>query len=191
MNARAYILPRPTALRRDASLVFASGFLATIVMTTIMFVLPLVGLREVPLPVWVARLSRQVDLPLWTARTLTGDSPGAAALALGLHVCVGFGYAWLFAGQVEPRLSVRPSVAGLWFGLGLWLGAQAMAVPLLGAIASVAGTLSGPVPGFLAIGLGPGAALSSLIAHLGYGGTLGIVYGSHGGGICRSGESHL
>lgn len=38
MNARAYILPRPTALQRDGSQVFASGFLATLVMTTIMFV---------------------------------------------------------------------------------------------------------------------------------------------------------
>lgn len=191
MNARAYILPRPTALRRDGTLVFASGFLATLVMTTIMFVLPLIGFGEFALPVWVARLFRQVDLPLWMARLVTGDPGGAAAFALGLHILVGFGYAWLFAGQVEPRLNLRPGVAGLLFGLMLWLLAQAVAVPLLGAMASAAGSLTGPTPGFLAIGLGPGAASGSLIAHLGYGGTLGFVYGCHCGGTCRDPGGNL
>lgn len=191
VNARAYILPRPTALRREGSLVFASGFLATLVMTTIMFVLPLIGLGEAALPLWVARLFGQVDLPLWMARLLTGDPGGAAAFALGLHVFLGFGYAWLFAGQVEPRFNVRPAVAGLLFGLMLWLVAQVIAVPLLGAIASAGGSLTGPAPGFLAMGLGPGAAVASLIAHLSYGGTLGFVYGCHCGGTCRGREGNL
>lgn len=191
VNARAYVLPRPTALRRDGTLVFASGFLATIVMTTIMFVLPLAGLGDSALPVWVARLFRQVDLPLWMARVVVGDPRGAAAFALGGHVFLGFGYAWLFAGQVEPRLSFRPGVAGLLFGLALWLLAQGVAVPLLGVIVATAGGLNGPAPGFFAIGLGPGSALASLIAHLAYGGTLGVVYGCHCGGTCRDFGSNL
>lgn len=191
IRARSYILPRPIAVRRDGGLIFASGFLATLAMTTIMFVLPLVGLGPDALPLWVARLFGQVDFPLWVARLLPLNPGGAAAFAVGLHVFLGFGYAWLYAGQVEPRLRVRPGVAGLWFGFVLWLFAQAVAVPLLGAVASAAGGLTGPAPGVFAIGLGPGSALASLIAHLAYGGTLGFVYGCHWGGACRGAEGNL
>lgn len=190
MGAHTYILPRPEAVHRDGGLIFAGGFLATLAMTTIMFVLPLIGLGPTALPLWVARLFGQVDFPLWVAHVLTANPGGAAAFAVGLHVFLGFGYAWLYAGQVEPRLRVRPGVAGLWFGFVLWLFAQAVAVPLLGAVASAAGGLTGPAPGVFAIGLGPEAALASLIAHLAYGGTLGFVYGCHWGGACRGEEAH-
>lgn len=185
MNAPAYILPRPESLRRDGPMIFASGLLATITMTTIMFVLPLIGLGDLPLPLLVARLFGQVDLPLWVARLFTGNPGGVAAFAIGLHVFLGFGYAWLYAGEVEPRLTLRPAVAGLVFGLMLWLLAQAVAV---GAIARGAGGSAGQLPGFLALGLGPWAALSSLVAHLAYGVTLGSVYGCHCGGTCRGGK---
>lgn len=185
MDLVSYILPRPRAVRRDGGLVFASGLLATIGMTTIMLILPLAGVGQDPLPMSVTRLFGQVDLPIWTGRALAGDPRAALAFAIGLHVFFGFGYAWLFAGQVEPRLSVRPGVAGLLFGAGLWLMAQTVAVPLLGALAAAQGVVGGPAPGALSTGLGAGAALGSLVAHLVYGGTLGLVYGCHWGGRCR------
>ncbi len=185
MDLVSYILPRPQAVRRDGGLVFASGLLATLGMTTIMLILPLAGAGQDPLPMSVARLFGQVDLPIWTGRALVGDPRAAVVFAIGLHVFLGFGYAWLFAGQVEPRLSVRPGVAGLLFGAALWLMAQTIAVPLLGALASAHGTASGSAPGVLSNGLGVGAALASLAAHLVYGGTLGFVYGCHWGGQCR------
>lgn len=185
MNLESYILPRPQAVRRDGGLVFASGLLATVGMTTIMLILPLAGVGHDPLPMSVARLFGQVDLPIWTGRALAGDPTAALFFAIELHVFLGFGYAWLFAGQVEPRLSVRPSVAGLMFGAALWLMAQAIAVPLLGALAATQGTVGGPAPGVLSNSLGAGAALASLVAHLVYGGTLGLVYGCHWGGRCR------
>lgn len=173
VNARAYILPRPKVLRRDGILIFASGFLATLAMTTILYVLPLVGLG-------------QVDLPIWTARLFVSDPVKAGALGLALHLFLGFGYAWLFADQVEPRLRIGPGRTGLLFGVALWLFAQTAAVPVLGVLGGVQ-----PSPGFLAIRLGPGAALASVIAHLAYGGTLGWVYGCHWGGGCRSREANL
>lgn len=168
MNTRAYIIARPRALRRDGALILASGFLATLAMTTIMYVLPMLGLG-------------QVDLPLWTARLFVSHPARAGALGLGLHLFLGFGYAWLFADQIESRLRLGAGAAGLLFGGALWLFAQTAAVPLLGMFAGAE-----PSPGFLAIRLGPGAALASLIAHLAYGGTLGWVYGCHWGGGCRA-----
>lgn len=173
MNARAYILPRPKVLRRDGVLIFASGFLAILAMTTIMYVLPLVDLG-------------QVDLPIWTARLFLRDPVKAGVLGLALHVFLGFGYAWLFADQIEPRLRVGSAHAGLLFGGALWLFAQMVAVPVLGWFGGAQ-----PSPGFLAIRLGPGAAFASLIAHLAYGGTLGWVYGCHWGGECRNESANL
>ncbi len=162
-GVRAYLQPRPASLHREGILIFASGFLATLAMTTIMYVLPLLGLG-------------QVDLPLWVARLFVAQPVKAAALGLAIHLVLGFGYAWLYADQVEPRLRLRPAAAGLVFGTALWVLAQAMAVPLLGWLGEAQ-----PAPGILAWRLGPGAALASLVAHLAYGGTLGWVYGCHGG----------
>lgn len=183
MNAKAYMLPRPSPLQRDAAMIFASGFLATLAMTSIMYVLPLIGVGQVDLLTWTTRLFAEVDLPTWAARAFADDLRQVAALGVALHLFLGFGYAWLFADQVEPRLQLGPLRAGLLFGGVLWLFAQAVAVPLLG----VAGGAE-PSPGVFAFRLGPGAAVASLLAHLAYGGTVGAVYGCHWGGKCRCRE---
>lgn len=167
MNVGTYLLPRPKALRHDGVMILASGFLGTLAMTTIMYVLPLVGLG-------------QVDLPLWTARLFVNSAVTAGALGLAIHLVLGFGYAWLFADQVEPRLRFATTRAGLMFGVVLWLFAQTIAVPMLGVLGGAR-----PSPGWFAVHLGPGAALASLVAHLAYGGTLGWVYRCHGGEGCR------
>jgi hypothetical protein len=179
MNTRSYLFPRPKALQHDGPMIFASGFLATLAMTTIMYVLPMVGLGQVDLVTWTARIFGAVDLPTWAARLSADDPREVAALGITVHLFLAFGYAWLFADQVEPRLRLRPGCTGLLFGLALWLFAQAVAVPLLGALAGAQ-----PSPGFLAIRLGPGAALASLVAHLTYGSTLGWVYGGRCSGGC-------
>lgn len=164
MNGHTYLLPRPKALQHDGAMILASGFLGTLAMTTIMYVLPLFGLG-------------QVDLPLWTARLFVGGTVAAVALGLAIHLLLGFGYAWLFADQVEPRLRVGATRAGLLYGVALWLFAQMVAVPILGELGGAQ-----PSPGWFALQLGPGAALASLVAHLAYGGTLGWVYRCHGEG---------
>lgn len=127
MNAKAYMLPRPSPLQRDAAMIFASGFLATLAMTSIMYVLPLIGVGQVDLLTWTTRLFAEVDLPTWAARAFADDLRQVAALGVALHLFLGFGYAWLFADQVEPRLQLGPLRAGLLFGGVLWLFAQAVA----------------------------------------------------------------
>lgn len=172
MRLDAFVLSRPASISSDVTLALSSGFLATLAITTIMYVLPAVGLP-------------QVDLPVYVARLFVLDAVHVAALGLGIHLVVGLAFAWVYAAMVEPRLVVGPGIAGLIFGLILWLFAQSVAVPVLGWLASL--IADGPLvtPGPLSMRLGLGAAIGSLLAHLAYGGTLGYVYGCRGGGRCR------
>jgi hypothetical protein len=133
-------------------------------MTTIMYVL-------------LALRLGQVDAPLWTARLLITDPVFAAAAGLTIHLFIGFGYAWLFARLVEPRLRSGPMRAGLIYGVTLWAFAQVVAVPALGAIADLLHGSTAASPGLLAARLGAAAAAASLVAHLAYGSVLGFVYG--------------
>jgi hypothetical protein len=163
MNLHAYVISSFHRTRHDVPIIVASGFLATLAMTTIMYMLPLVHVG-------------QVDAPLWVARLFVTDPVAAAAVGLTVHVFVGFAYAWLFADQVEPRLISGPMRAGFSYGIALWLFAQAIAVPSLGTVAVFVHG-GGISPGLFAIRLGVGGAFASLTAHLAYGGVLGFVYG--------------
>ncbi|MBA3231434.1 MAG: hypothetical protein H0T05_01315 [Acidobacteria bacterium] len=154
----------------DPAVALASGFLGTLAMTSIMYVVPALGIG-------------QVDLPIWVARLFVNQAAQAAAIGLALHVLLGSVYALLYAFQIEPRLQVRPAAGGLIFGAGLWVFAQALAVPLLGGWTGPTGALDGP--GFLALNLGGSAAAASLAAHLAYGATVAIAYGCHDGAACR------
>ncbi|MDP1569297.1 MAG: hypothetical protein Q8L86_04775 [Vicinamibacterales bacterium] len=172
MHQNESLLTRPGTLTPDVALTWSSGFLATLAITTIMYVFPAVGLP-------------QVDLPIYAARLFVGDALSAAVIGLGVHLVVGLAFAWVYVEWVEPRLAFGPGTSGLLFGVALWLLAQAVAVPLLGWIAYLVRDGSLVTPGFLSLRLGLGAALGSLAAHLAYGGTLGYVYGCRGGGRCR------
>lgn len=171
MNTRNYLIDRPAALSPDAVLTWSSGFLATLAITTMMYVLPAVGLP-------------QVDLPIWVARLFVNNPIHIGAVGLGVHLVTGFAFAWLYVEQVEPRLTLGPGTSGLLFGTGLWIFVQAIAVPALGAVgAAFGGTIA--APGLLSADFGLAAASASLLAHLAYVGVLGYVYGCRGGGRCR------
>ncbi|MGE0040810.1 MAG: hypothetical protein AB7H88_09665 [Vicinamibacterales bacterium] len=171
MKTQPYVLDRPTTLLADTALTWSSGFLATLAITTIMYVMPAVGLP-------------QVDLPIWAARVLVAGTVPAATVGMAVHLAVGLMLAWVYTLQVEPRLASGPGTSGLIYGAAIWAFAQVVAVPTLGAAAEAAGWV-GTTPGVVAYRLGLGAALGSLVAHLAYGGTLGYVYGCRGGGRCR------
>ena len=123
--------------RRDAPIIIASGFLATLAMTTIMYVLPALHLG-------------QVDAPLWAARLFVTDPVAAAAAGLTIDLFVGFGYAWLFSRHVEPRLATGPMRTSLLFGVALWTFAQVVAVRALGALADLLHGGAIASPGLLA-----------------------------------------
>lgn len=171
MNTHNYFVDRPATLSPDAALTWSSGFLATLAITTMMYVLPAIGLP-------------QVDLPIWVARLFVSDPIHIGAVGLAVHLVTGFAFAWVYVEQVEPRLTLGPGTSGLIFGACLWLFVQAIAVPTLGAVGSALGaTAAGP--GLLSADFGFAAAGASLLAHLAYGGVLGFVYGCRGGGRCR------
>lgn len=172
MRSHTVLLPRPMGLSTDMVLTASAGFLATLAITTTMYLLPAIGLP-------------QVDLPIWAARMFTSTPVSVAALGLAVHLVVGFGFAWLYTVRVEPRLALSPTMAGAAYGLGLWAFAQAIAVPALGLLATTFGEGAVVSPGVVSHRLGAAAALGSLVSHLSYGVVLGFVYGCHGGGQCR------
>ena len=163
MSSQSYAIPPLPLTRHELPLVLASGFLATLAMTTIMYMLPLLHLG-------------QVDAPLWAARLFIADPVAAAAAGLTIHLFVGFGCAWLYTDLIEPRLSLGPIRTGVAYGAALWAFAQVIAVPSLGALAGFAHG-DAASPGLFAARLGASAAFASLGAHLAYGGVLGFVYG--------------
>jgi hypothetical protein len=155
---------RPAINHVDFMLVGAGGFLATLVMTTAMYVLALLG--------W-----GQVDLPIWIVRVFTSDPVTVGEVGVGLHLFIGLAYAWMFGYLVEPRLALAPGQAGVMFGIGLWMFAQVIGVPVLGVIAGLFHHGAPVSPGWFAAGLGVSSAVSSLVAHIAYGTALSLVYG--------------
>jgi hypothetical protein len=154
------------SFRIDPALVFSSGFLATLVITTVMLLLLWFG---VP----------QVDLPIWVSRLFVSDPVKVQAVGLGIHLTMGLGFAWVFA-LVEPHLRFSPSRNGLIFGVVLWAMVQAIGVPTLSAVASLIRANDNVFVGWFASRLGVSAAMASLVAHLAYGVSLGVVYGRQG-----------
>ncbi|MBI3493053.1 MAG: hypothetical protein HY047_14925 [Acidobacteria bacterium] len=174
MKLQSHPISRLPFVRHDTPIVVGSGFLATLAMTTIMYVLPLMGMA-------------QVDTPLWIVRLVFTDPALVTATALVLHLFVGFGYAWLYANHFEPQLGTGPAHSGLVFGVALWVFAQAIAVPSLGALADALRSSAGTSPGFFSARLGADSAFASLASHLAYGGVLGFVYGCLARGRCLTG----
>lgn len=177
MQTQSLLLPRPLTLTPDALLVAAAGFLATLAITTTMYLLPAIGLP-------------QVDLPLWVARFVARDPVHIAAVGLAVHFIVGLSFARVYARHVEPRLALAPAASGATFGVTLWLFAQLIAVPALGAIGDALGHGAAVLPGVASHRFGAGAAFGSLASHLAYGVVLGFVYGCKAGGQCRAPRNH-
>jgi len=159
-----YCAPRP--FRIDPVLTLCSGFLATLAITTVMSVLLWFGVA-------------QVDLPIWVSRLFVSDPVKVQAVGLGIHLTMGLGFAWVFA-LVEPHLKFSPGQNGLVFGVVLWAMVQAIGVPTLSEVASLIRADHSVSVGWLASRLGVGAAMASLVAHLAYGVSLGLVYGRQG-----------
>jgi uncharacterized membrane protein YagU involved in acid resistance len=167
MNVLTYPPFRTRSMRIDGVLVTTCGIVATIVMTTVMYLLPLLGWAQVDLPTWIARI--------FTTAPVTVGETGVA-----LHLLIGTMWAWVFAMQVEPRLSLTPAATGMVFGVSLWVFAQSIGVPIVGAIGDAVHDGGTTSPGWFALRLGLGPALSSLVAHVAYGVSLSVVYGRQG-----------
>ncbi|NIR51289.1 DUF1440 domain-containing protein [candidate division KSB1 bacterium] len=136
----------------------AGGLVATIVMTVIIYLAPLLGMPG-------------VDLPSMLGKFLTGlqARPYSAAWDLGLlvHFVLGvFVLPALYVFLFYPRVPGKARIKGLYFGLVVWVVSQIAVMPLMGT-----GVLSiytrYPVL----------VLLETLIAHIVYGVVLGSIIG--------------
>jgi hypothetical protein len=143
-----------------------SGFVATGVMTAAV----LVGYGISAL--FASDAAGAHQLQIWFAalidNTLTEIATVNLAAAIGLHLVAGIGWAVIYAGLIEPRVSGTGMQRGIKFGLVPWLISVAVFFPAMGA-------------GFFGanIGAGPMPVLGNLILHLVYGAALGKIYASH------------
>src|SRR5687767_10171010 len=109
---------------RSVAGLFGAGLLATVVMEIFMRLLPAVGFPR-------------VDVPALIASVLSGGvPPGSDALALGWSIHFGLGAVvfplvlWLLSGRIVPTW--HPLLKGWALGVVLFLGGEAVAIPLSG-----------------------------------------------------------
>jgi hypothetical protein len=128
----------------------AGGLIGTVAMTTLMYTAaPMMGVR-----MDIAQMLGSVLGGSWTAGLLMHAMNGAVIFPL------------LFAGILYRHLSGSPLARGATWGVILWLTAQLVVMPMMGA-----GIFSLAAGGIM-------AAMASLIAHLVYGSVLGAIAGA-------------
>jgi uncharacterized membrane protein YagU involved in acid resistance len=131
----------------------AAGLIATASMTALLLIEPAVGLPEIAIGQLLS-----TSLSVTTAHLSIGPAMGWVA-----HFLIGVAWALAYAGIVLPRLPGSPLVRGLLYGALVFLLAQALLLPLVGA-------------GFFSRG-DPSMLAGGLLGHLVYGGVLGWIYG--------------
>ena len=138
----------------NTSRAIAAGLIATASMTALLLIEPAVGLPEIAIGQLLS-----TSLSVTTAHLSIGPAMGWAT-----HFLVGVAWALVYAGVVLTRLPGTPLVRGLLYGVLVFLLAQALFMPLVGA-------------GFFSRG-DPSTLAGGLLGHLVYGGVLGWIYGS-------------
>jgi uncharacterized membrane protein YagU involved in acid resistance len=123
------------------------GFVGTLAMTAMMYIVaPLVGLR-----MDIAAMLGSMLGGSWTAGLMMHFVNGSVIFPA------------IYAYALYPRLPGSPAVRGTVWGVALWLVAQTVVMPMMGA-----GLFSSAMGGMM-------AAMGSLIGHILYGSLLGIV----------------
>jgi uncharacterized membrane protein YagU involved in acid resistance len=140
----------------NAARAVGAGAIATASMTALLLIEPAVGLPEIAIGQLLSS-----SLSFTTAVLSAGP-----ALGWLLHFLVGIAWALLYAGLVLDRLPGTALVRGILYGGMVFLLAQTILMPLVGA-------------GFFSRGDVP-TLVGSLLGHLVYGGVLGWVYGDSG-----------
>jgi hypothetical protein len=146
------------------------GFIATVVLTGIIVAAQLLG--------WT-----RMDLPMMLGTIFSGRIERARVIGIVAHLLFGQGFALLYAlGFAE--LGRSGVVLGAFFGFVHGLAALTLIVPFLPGIhPRMAAERSGPElstlepPGFFALNYGGRTPAVTLVAHVAYGTTLGLLLG--------------
>jgi hypothetical protein len=137
-------------MRANATRTLAGGFVGTLVMTGLMYaVAPMMGVR-----MDIAGMLGSMLGGNWTAGLVAHLMNGTLIFPL------------FYSSLLERRLPGSAAVRGTLFGVGLWLVAQLLVMPMVGA-----GVFSAHAGGAM-------AAMASLLGHVLYGSTLGAISGS-------------
>ncbi|MBP2646433.1 MAG: hypothetical protein H6Q77_57 [Gemmatimonadetes bacterium] len=131
----------------------AAGVIGTVAMTILFFLEPLLGLP---------RMAEGGILSTVMSATVAHVPVGFVG-GWVVHFTVGIALALFYAAAVANRLPGAPAVRGALYGALVFLGAQLVVMPLVGA-------------GFFSSG-DPARVLGSLAGHLVYGGVVGWYYG--------------
>lgn len=145
--------PRPK-LRRT----FRAGFFATIVMTCLMYISPLVGMPKMDIAAMLGSFVTQSEAV-----------PTNAAWSLGMLIHFVLGtllFPAIYVQTFHIQINLKPIFKGVGFGLILWFLAQVLVMPMMGA-----GTFSVETPRPML------SVMGSLIGHLLYGAVLGQMIG--------------
>jgi len=134
-----------------------AGFIATLVMTMIMYMAPLMGMPKMDVAAMLGGMLSQ---------TMPAPMSGAWLLGMVLHVVNGSViFPLIFASVLDKHLPGAPWGRGVVWGLILWFISQAMVMPMMGA-----GLFSSQTPQPMMTVVG------SLMGHIIYGAILGATY---------------
>ncbi len=128
-----------------------AGVAGTIIMTMMTMVAPMMGMPEMDIP---KMLGNFMGVPV--------------AVGWLAHFMVGVVLAVIYAYAFYPKLSSAPALRGIIFSIVPWLAVQLMLNPMMGAGLFAVNT---PAPLLMVMG--------SLIGHIVYGTTLGLIYSGH------------
>jgi hypothetical protein len=148
----------------NASKAMAGGLAGTLAMTALMYAAPLVGFPP-------------MDLATMLGTLFVSEMNTAFQVGMAIHLVIGSIILALVYAAIYRWLPGEPWVRGATWGFMLFILANAVVTPLMGAIHPMIVSGQMPAPGFFALNMGVLAPIGSLIAHLVYGGILGGVYG--------------
>ncbi len=140
----------------------SAGVAGTIVMTIMTMVAPMMGMPEMNIP---RMLSDFMGMPVivgWLVHFMVGT-------------VLSFIYAYFFVGKLPGAAWLK----GAQYGLFPWLLSQIMVNPMMG---SGVFAMNTPAPMMMVMG--------SLIGHLVYGASVGLVYGSGSAPAAQAAHSH-
>lgn len=145
--------------RANAGRAIGAGFIATLVMTMIMYMAPMMGMPKMDLAAMLgSMMSQQMPAPMSTAWWM-----GMVIHFVNGTVIFPLIYAYL----LYAVLPGRPWLKGVLWGLLLWLIMQVMVMPMMGM-----GFFSANMPQTVM------SVMGSLMGHIIYGAILGAIAGS-------------
>lgn len=132
--------------------VVISGVAATIAMTALMFMAPMMGMPKMNIAKMLGSMMGNNEMLGWIA-----------------HFMIGIILAFIYAVVFYKKFTPKGSINGLIFSVIPWLAAQLMVMPMMMAMKGMSFT-AGIFSGSLIMAMG------SLMGHLVYGLVLGVIY---------------